>query len=1052
MICSSTDFYRSFTAFLSFFLACLITSAAIFILTPAAFAASEIVDDISADAVWTAVGSPYVLSDGESVDVLAGVTLTIEPGVVVKFGDDSSLNIDGILNALGSSGAPIIFTSLFDDVGGDTNGDGGATFPTPFDLWWLNFYGLEGSSASTLRYATIRNSQYGPYVSGATLSLENFTFEQSDNGFYVDSQGTLLVSDSVLGGTYGDLVTADGGSYISVERSVMRDVFSGDVFGLYSGTYLFLDESRIEDIGDGSAIGLYSAHATTTKSVISGGIDSALEPYDGSSLTILDSTIENFSSTAVYPYESRVLVQDSIIRGNDYGVYASGASSEVSISGSVIADNISYGVYDEGGAPTDARGNFWGDATGPFHPALNPSGFGDEVSDNVNFSGWLAADPFAEPSCCSSVAFIPGIEASRLYRPGAIFENQLWEPNTNNDVRALALDPITGESVNADIYTDDVIDEAFTVNIYKNFLSFMEDMVTAGDIADFETFPYDWRFDVKDVVGRAVMLRDESYEMIPRLRRMASSSQTGKVTIIAHSNGGLVAKELLNVLKNSSEGNLVDKVILAATPELGTPKAVMEMLHGMEPFALNFPREEVTRELAENMKSAYALLPSAEYFNQLGISGRPIIEFSTTTAVTLPFRGIYGETISSYGDLRKFILGDNGARLEPPADVNLPNVLKGTFLSQAEARHGELDAWQPPAGVDVVRIIGWGLETPRGLVYKSAMQNVCNADFSVCAKQEVLDPEPLSTAEGDGTVVYLSADALGGERYYVNVFDYNRPRTTVNRKHKNILEIESLQELISTLVKKEATTTLPIFISAIKPETSSIEERLRIDVHSPVMLNLYDSLGRHTGPIPNPDSSSDLELSEEQIPNSYYWRLGEGQYAGAGGTGTTTVKLVGTALGSATVGIERVIGDETIISGTIFEDVPITAGGTATVEVVPNVAPTMLLDVDGDGVVDAEITTDGFSPEDLVAILKSLIKTLDLPHKKEKQILKAIDKLEKELAREHKKEKVEKLKTEQAFKHLLKIIKQYQKKKVLSVDEASELIRVIEEIMSKVVK
>ena len=675
----------------------------------------------------------------------------------------------------------------------------------------------------------------------------------------------------------------------------------------------------------------------------------------------------------------------------------------------------------------------------------------DGQASNFSSTPLSPSEPLIEPACCSSVVFIPGIEASRLYKPGAFFENQLWEPNTNDDVRVLALDPTTGESVNAGIYTDDVIDEAFSVNIYKNFLSFMENLVTAGYIADFETFPYDWRLDVKDVVSRVVLLRSGSYEMIPRLREIAAASQTGKVTLVAHSNGGLVAKELLNSLKESGEENLVDRIILAATPELGTPKATLEMLHGMEPFAFNFPREEVTRELAENMKSAYALLPSAEYFNQLGAAARPIIEFSTTTDVTLSLRGIYGEAISNYENLRQFILGDNGARSEPsPAAVNLPNVLKEPFLTQAETRHGELDAWQPPAGIDVVRIIGWGLETPRGIVYKSAKRNVCNDDLSVCFVEEALDPEPLLTAEGDGTVVYLSADALGGERYYVNIKKYNEEN--FNRNHKSILEITPIQDLLATLVKKEATTTLPAFTSITKPDAGSIGEHLRIDVHSPVTLNLYDSLERHTGPIPNPAPLSDLELSEEQIPNSYYWRLGEGQYAGAGGAATTTVKLVGAALGAATVGIERIVGDGTIISGTLFEDIPITAGGTATIDVIPNAEPVMLLDVDGDGIVDAEITSDGLSSEALVAILKSLIKTLDLPDKKEKQIFKVIDKLEKELAKEHKKEKVEKLKTEQAFKHLIKLVEQYQKKKILSADEAGELVGLIESIRSKVVK
>ncbi|OHA25994.1 MAG: hypothetical protein A3D52_01245 [Candidatus Taylorbacteria bacterium RIFCSPHIGHO2_02_FULL_44_36] len=977
---------------------------------PLGVGAATFVDyHITADLTWTLAGSPYVI-DSLWLQVYPGATLTIEPGVIVKFGDSSYMHVYGKLNAVGTPENKIYFTSLRDDsIGGDTNGDGDATQPSAYNNW--SVFMREGSGSHTIKNADAQYSNNPFWVHRSAADFENINIREALAAGIAGVESDVRIKN-LRADIIGPAVSGFGGTFVlndldisSTNQNKVGLRFSTDAEVSISGT-------AVHDLINGIGLALFSSHATVT---------------------------------------------DSVFRGNGQGIKVDdaggGSPASLSVGQSSISDNTDYGIYSSAITPVDARNNWWGAPSGPYHPSLNPSGFGDEVSDNVDFSGWFATDPLSTPACCSSVVFIPGLEASRLYRPGAIFENQLWEPNTNDDVRALALDPFTGESVNADIYTDDVIDEAFSVNIYKNFLSFMENMATVGDIADFETFPYDWRLDVKDVVSRAVALKNDSYEMIPRLRALAAASQTGKVTIIAHSNGGLVAKELLNALKDSGEENLVDRLILVATPELGTPKAAMEMLHGMEPFVFNFPREEVTRELAENMKSAYALLPSAEYFNQLGIGGRPIIEFSTTTAITLPFRGIYGETISSYGDLRKFILGDNGARLEPPAAaVNLPNVLKESFLAVAETRHGELDAWQPPAGVDVVRIIGWGLETPRGIVYKSARQNVCNADLSVCSVQEVLDPEPLSTAEGDGTVVYLSADALGGERYYVNMFDYNEQQATIDRDHKNILEIELLQDLISTLVRNEDTTTLPAFIFTEKPDKASVAERLRIDVHSPIALHLYDSLGQHTGPIPNPDLSSDLELFEEQIPNSYYWQLGEGQYAGAGGVATTTIKLVGTALGAATVGIERVIGDETIISDILFEDIPITAGGLATVEVVPNTELVMLLDVDGDGIIDAEITPTGLTPEDLIVILESLIKTLDLPDKKEKRLLKVIDRLEKELAKERKKEKAEKLKTEQAFKHLLKIIEQYQKKKVLSADEASELISVIGTLMSKVVK
>jgi hypothetical protein len=119
--------------------------------------------------------------------------------------------------------------------------------------------------------------------------------------------------------------------------------------------------------------------------------------------------------------------------------------------------------------------------------------------------------------------------------------------------------------------------------------------------------------------------------------------------------------------------------------------------------------------------------------------------------------------------------------------VNTPNVLKENFLTNAETRHGELDAWAPPPEIDAVEIIGWGITTPRGVRYESAEKKTCTADLSVCSTVETIDPRPLTTSEGDGTVVHFSAGALGGERYWVNIFDYNEVAFTINRNHKNIL-------------------------------------------------------------------------------------------------------------------------------------------------------------------------------------------------------------------------------------------------------------------------
>ncbi len=64
---------------------------------------------ISSNTNWTLAGSPYIITGNTIVD--SGFVLTIEPGVIVKFDSTKSLQINGILRAIGNSSTKITFTS-----------------------------------------------------------------------------------------------------------------------------------------------------------------------------------------------------------------------------------------------------------------------------------------------------------------------------------------------------------------------------------------------------------------------------------------------------------------------------------------------------------------------------------------------------------------------------------------------------------------------------------------------------------------------------------------------------------------------------------------------------------------------------------------------------------------------------------------------------------------------------------------------------------------------------------------------------------------------------
>ena len=64
---------------------------------------------ISGNTTWSLTGSPYIISANTKVN--SNCTLTIDPGVVVKFDPTGCLEVTGVLKAIGNSSNKIVFTS-----------------------------------------------------------------------------------------------------------------------------------------------------------------------------------------------------------------------------------------------------------------------------------------------------------------------------------------------------------------------------------------------------------------------------------------------------------------------------------------------------------------------------------------------------------------------------------------------------------------------------------------------------------------------------------------------------------------------------------------------------------------------------------------------------------------------------------------------------------------------------------------------------------------------------------------------------------------------------
>lgn len=172
----------------------------------------------SQNLTWFLNDIPYVVEG--FLEVEPGITLLINPGVIVKFKSSAYFKIKGTLLAQGSEEDPIVFTSLRDDYGGDTNNDGIITSPGAGNWGGLTFisgsdnsvlknvivsYGgywhpswfeqglvsVMGSKIETDKFIAKYGSEAGLYLLNSTSIIKNSHFENNEIGLRI--QGTEII-------------------------------------------------------------------------------------------------------------------------------------------------------------------------------------------------------------------------------------------------------------------------------------------------------------------------------------------------------------------------------------------------------------------------------------------------------------------------------------------------------------------------------------------------------------------------------------------------------------------------------------------------------------------------------------------------------------------------------------------------------------------------------------------------------------------------------------------------------------------------------------------
>ena len=243
---------------------------------------------------------------------------------------------------------------------------------------------------------------------------------------------------------------------------------------------------------------------------------------------ILRNSEIKFCTEGLNIFSTVPIIENNKIENNRTGIvaYSDPAKGRMptfhnnSIVQNTIAGLNGQDIYGLRSIKIDARHNWWGDANGPANPAVN----GNRVlGSGVMFDPWLAEAPKPMPK--KPVILIPGI----------------------------------GASVNWDLMLGGVFPERWTLmsHTYDGIIEALEAMGYEKGYNLFICY-YDWRS------NNAVSA--ENY-LKPIIDKALSESGAYKVNIVAHSMGGLLAR---NYIQSYEYRNDVESLIMIGTPNKGS--------------------------------------------------------------------------------------------------------------------------------------------------------------------------------------------------------------------------------------------------------------------------------------------------------------------------------------------------------------------------------------------------------------------------------------------------------------------------------------------------
>jgi hypothetical protein len=282
--------------------------------------ATNVSGGIYTNTTWTLAGSPYIVTS--NIVVFPGVILTIQPGVVVKFDNNTQIEIrEAKLLAVGNATDSITFTS-------------NAGSPTPGIYRGVYILG-DTIGGSSFHYCSFTYADTAIYVTSASsLDIQNSYFGANTNGPWDEyGSGTATVSNCNF------VNNAGNGLYLRalISASINNCNFFYNGTGLWTAYY---HATANNCLFEHNYIGLTSEYLLLNNSIVN---NNQMGEYSMSENTYENST---FDSNAVYGISANGdSVVHCVVYNNGVGIYAAVSV----VLNSDIEHNDSSNINDNGG-------------------------------------------------------------------------------------------------------------------------------------------------------------------------------------------------------------------------------------------------------------------------------------------------------------------------------------------------------------------------------------------------------------------------------------------------------------------------------------------------------------------------------------------------------------------------------------------------------------------------------------------------------------------------------------------------------------------------------